>query len=128
MAAFVFLLLLTLPAYALSRLASTVDWRILCGVPLGISAFTFLAYRADKQRAEQGAWRVPEATLHLAEFLGGWPGAFLAQRRFRHKISKTSYQCFFWAIVLLHQAVAVDSLAGWRFSRAALHFIQSKAT
>ena len=121
------LALLALPVYALSRLTSFVDWRLLCGVPLGVSAFTFLIYRADKRRAEEGEWRVPESTLHLAELMGGWPGAFLAQRRFRHKISKTSYQCFFWSIVLVHQAVAIDSLAGWRFSSEALHFIQAKA-
>ena len=53
---------------------------------------TYGMYADDKQRAASGAWRVPESSLHLAELLGGWPGAFLAQRWLRHKCSKASYQ------------------------------------
>jgi len=118
-------LLLVLPAYALSRLAPSVDWRLLGGAPLAISLFTFIAYRSDKRRAEAGEWRIPESTLHMAELAGGWPGAFLAQRTFRHKISKVSYLVVFWLIVLVHQMIAVDSLVGWRFTKSVLHFINS---
>jgi uncharacterized membrane protein YsdA (DUF1294 family) len=117
-------LLLVVPAYALARLAALVDWRLLAGVPLAVSLFTFVAYRTDKRRAEAGEWRIPESTLHIAELAGGWPGAFLAQRTFRHKISKVSYQVVFWIIVLIHQMVALDSLAGWRFSKDLLHLIK----
>ena len=39
------LLLLAGPAYALSRLASWIDWRLLAGVPLAVSLFTYFAYR-----------------------------------------------------------------------------------
>jgi uncharacterized membrane protein YsdA (DUF1294 family)/cold shock CspA family protein len=67
-----------------------------------MSLFAFAAYDADKRKAQAGAWRTPEATLHLLEFLGGWPGALIAQRRFRHKTRKTEYQAVFWAIVLAH--------------------------
>jgi uncharacterized membrane protein YsdA (DUF1294 family) len=56
--------------------------------------------------------------LHLLELLGGWPGAFIAQRRLRHKCSKRQYQVVFWAIVLLYQTTAFDSLQQWRISRA----------
>lgn len=106
-------LLLAVPVYALSRLASWIDWRALLGVPMAISIFGYLAQRSDKRRAESGAWRIPEATLHLVELLGGWPGAFLAQRNYRHKTSKLSYQFIFWAVVLIHEIVAVDSVRGW---------------
>jgi uncharacterized membrane protein YsdA (DUF1294 family) len=124
-------LLLVAPGWALSRLAPLVDWRILVAVPLGISVYTFLAYRSDKLRAEAGSWRIPESTLHLSEFLGGWPGAFLGQRIFRHKTSKTSFQVTFWAIVLVHQFIAVDSLLDWRMVRHAAQVIDpasSRAT
>jgi len=114
-------LLLLIPAYAISRLAASVDWRILVGVPLVVSLGTFVAYRSDKRRAQAGEWRVPESTLHLAELAGGWPGAFLAQRTFRHKTSKVSYQVVFWVIVLSYQLVALDSLLGWRFTKEVLH-------
>ena len=118
--------LLAVPVYALSRLAASVDWRLLAGIPVAVSLFTFLAYRTDKRRAEAGAWRIAESTLHLAELAGGWPGAFLAQRTFRHKISKASYQVVFWIIVLLHQIVALDSLLGWRLTKEVLHLIKAQ--
>ena len=77
----------------------------------------------DKDRAVSSGWRVPESSLHLAELLGGWPGALLAQRRLRHKCSKTSYQFVFWNIVILFQIAAVDVILGQRLSRALLDFI-----
>lgn len=121
-------LLLAVPAYALSRLATAVDWRLLAGVPLAVSLLTFLAYRSDKRRAEAGEWRIAESTLHLAELAGGWPGAFLAQRTFRHKTSKESYQVVFWIIVLLYQIVALDSLIGWRFTKEVLRLVKGHST
>jgi uncharacterized membrane protein YsdA (DUF1294 family) len=118
-------LLLVAPAYALSRFAVSVDWRLLAAAPLALSLLTFVAYRSDKRRAEAGAWRIPESTLHMAELAGGWPGAFLAQRTFRHKTSKTSYQVEFWIIVLLHQLIAVDCLGGWRFTKNVIQLVKS---
>jgi uncharacterized membrane protein YsdA (DUF1294 family) len=118
-------LLLVLPSIALSHLASVLDWRFLFGAPLAASVFAFLAYRSDKRRAEAGAWRIPESTLHILEVIGGWPGAFLGQRTFRHKTAKVSYQIVFWAIVLSYQLVAIDSLVGWRFTKSALRLIRT---
>jgi uncharacterized membrane protein YsdA (DUF1294 family) len=119
-------LLVALPGYALSRLTRWIDWRLLVATPIVFSVITFFVYRNDKRRAEVGEWRIPESTLHLAELIGGWPGAFLAQRQFRHKTSKISFSVVFWAIVLVHQFVAVDSLVGWRFTKDALRFIKSQ--
>ena len=51
----------------------------------------------------QGCWR---------RLGGGWAAAYLAQRLFRHKTAKGSYQLVFWMIVLAHQAVAADYLSG----------------
>jgi uncharacterized membrane protein YsdA (DUF1294 family) len=119
-------LLMLLPAYALSRLTTRVDWEWLLGIPLAFSVFTFFAYRSDKRRAETGRRRIPESTLHMAELLGGWPGAFLAQRRFRHKISKTAYQVVFWGVVLLYQGVALEFLTGWQLTNSLLRLLQSQ--
>jgi uncharacterized membrane protein YsdA (DUF1294 family) len=109
--------LFALPGYALARLSSSIDARLLVGVPLALSLVAFLACRSDKRRAEAGQWRIPEATLHLLALLGGWPGAFLAHRAYRHKTAKLSFQVVFWVIVLVHQLVAGDSLLGWRMTR-----------
>ena len=113
-AAGVWLLLLILPALALRRLCGTVDWWIVAGAVFCISVFTWRLYRGDKAKAQSDEWRTPESTLHLAELAGGWPAAFLAQRRFRHKITKKRYQFFFWCIVTVHEFAALDYLLGWR--------------
>ncbi len=117
------ILLLILPSIAISRLSGWMDWRVLVGVPFALSLFSFLSYRSDKRRAEAGAWRIPESTLHLADIIGGWPGAFLAHRIFRHKISKRSFQFFFWLIVLIHQFLATDFLLDWQFTQQVIRCI-----
>jgi uncharacterized membrane protein YsdA (DUF1294 family) len=67
-----------------------------------MSTLAFALYGVDKRRAARGAWRISEATLHTIELLGGWPGALLGQRMFRHKWRKTSYVVVFWTIVAAH--------------------------
>ena len=69
-----------------------------------INISTFFAYMVDKRAAIRGAWRVPERDLHTLEFLGGWIGAFFAQRMFRHKISKKSYQLTYKLMIVMELA------------------------
>lgn len=69
-----------------------------------INFVTFLAYGVDKRAAVRGAWRVPEGQLHSLEFLGGWIGAFLAQKIFRHKTQKKSFRVMFWLMLVLQIA------------------------
>ena len=80
-----------------------------------MSAVTFLVYVLDKRAARRGDRRTPEATLHALELLGGWPGAFFAQRLIHHKNAKVSYQIVFWLIVAVHVAgwIAI-AIARWR--------------
>lgn len=105
--------LLVLPGCAVYRAAGPVGLGYAGGWCAAASLFAFLACRRDKRSARAETWRTPEGTLHLLELLGGWPGSFLAQRRFRHKTVKASYQAAFWLIVGLHQLVAIDALRGW---------------
>ena len=77
-----------------------------------MSGITAALYVRDKRAAQQGGRRTPEATLHLAELLGGWPGAFLAQRLIRHKNAKASYQVVFWLIVAMHGVAWVLLMRG----------------
>jgi uncharacterized membrane protein YsdA (DUF1294 family)/cold shock CspA family protein len=69
---------------------------------LTLSIVTFAIYAWDKWRAKRGGDRMAEATLHLLEMLGGWPGALAAQHWLRHKSRKRSYQVRFWIIVACH--------------------------
>ncbi len=121
-----FSLLLVAPVLALSRLTLWVEWELLVAAPVALSAITLLVYLIDKRRAASGGWRVPESTLHGLEMTGGWPGAFLAQRIFRHKVSKASHQALFWLIVIAHQYAAIDSILGWRCTRLALTLIKAR--
>ena len=116
--------LLGLPVFALIRQSHAVDWRVLFGVPLVMSVVAFLAYRADKRKARDGHWRTSESTLHTLEMLGGWPGAFLAQKRYRHKTAKVSFQLTFWSIVFVHHLVAGDSLSGWKLASRLMEWIK----
>ncbi len=64
------------------------------------SLVAFLAYGADKGNAERHKRRTPEVNLHLISILGGWPGAWIAQRVFRHKSKKTEFQITFVATLI----------------------------
>ena len=63
------------------------------------STITFIAYALDKSAAKGNRRRIEENTLHFCGLIGGWPGALLAQRLFRHKTKKTSFQVVFWITV-----------------------------
>ena len=80
---------------------------------LTASAVTYLLYAVDKRRAAHGGRRIPESTLQLGALVGGWPGAFAAQHRLRHKTAKPGFLLVFWLIVALHQIAALDCLLGW---------------
>lgn len=69
------------------------------------SVTAFVAYALDKHAARRGLRRTPERTLHLIEFLGGWPGALLAQQWFRHKTRDRRFRVVFFSIVGVHLAV-----------------------
>ncbi len=71
------------------------------------SLVSFAAYGFDKRRAVTGGRRVPERTLLLLAFAGGWPGSIAAQQRFRHKTRKVSFLAAFWTVVVLHVVLAV---------------------
>lgn len=121
-------LLLIAPIFALTQAALGIDKRLIAGFAAGFSLLTFFAYCYDKRQAEAGEWRVPEATLQGLALIGGWPGAFLAQRVFRHKTAKLSFQFTFWVIVLLYQYTAIDSLRGWPLSHALWQAIRQPLT
>ena len=70
-----------------------------------MSLATFIAYGLDKKRAINGARRIPERTLHLLAFFGGWPGALIAQRQFRHKTQKVMFRLVFWLLLALHVGI-----------------------
>jgi uncharacterized membrane protein YsdA (DUF1294 family)/cold shock CspA family protein len=111
-----FLALCALPAYCGLQqvLAGRPVWPLLA-YPV-VSLLTFALYWDDKRNARRGTWRTSEAMLHFFELMGGWPGALLAQQKFRHKTRKVSFQVVFWTIVLAHQALW--ALIAWSMPRS----------
>ena len=69
-------------------------------VTLLASLVSFMLYWADKRKAGGEGQRVPEITLFLWSLLGGWPGAALAQTKFRHKTRKVSFRIRFHVMVV----------------------------
>lgn len=120
----VILLVLLLPSgLALRRIATVIPYPWLLAYAIGVSVCTYALYGADKDSAADPAsgWRAPERLLHALELAGGWPGAFFAQRRLRHKTAKFSYQLVYWLIVAVHVGVATDYVRGWPACRALWH-------
>ncbi len=106
--------LLILPTLALFKSCRWVQPKFMLGYLVLISLATVLTYWHDKHRAQVGGSRVSEATLHFLEFLGGWPAAYYAQQKFRHKTIKRNYQMTFWCIVGLYQYLSLEMLLQWR--------------
>jgi uncharacterized membrane protein YsdA (DUF1294 family) len=102
---------LALPALLLGALAVAIAWGKLPLAVLGIyaaaSTVAFFAYGLDKSAALDQRRRTPEGTLHMFGLVGGWPGALVAQKVFRHKSSKREFQTVFRATVLLNCAALV---------------------
>jgi len=68
------------------------------------STVAFGMYALDKKAARADRWRIPEINMHLVALAGGWPGALLAQRMFRHKTRKQPFQMLFKATVVVNIA------------------------
>jgi uncharacterized membrane protein YsdA (DUF1294 family)/cold shock CspA family protein len=114
--------LLILPTFALYSQPINLRWVGLYFVTL--SFVSYFNYANDKRKARAKEWRISESTLQVTALIGGWPGAFLAQRRLRHKVSKLGFQIVFWLIVFAYQVVAFDSLQSWRFSKQVWNHLQ----
>jgi len=77
-----------------------------------VNVLTFTLYGADKYAARKSVRRVPESTLLLFGFVGGWPGAICGQTLFRHKTKKQPFKRNFVISVILN-VVAVGALFWW---------------
>jgi uncharacterized membrane protein YsdA (DUF1294 family)/cold shock CspA family protein len=75
-----------------------------------MSVLCFFMIRDDKCRAEQGRWRIPDDSIHLAQLLWGWPGSLLAQKIYFHKARKKSFQGTLHFFVFIHLIFWADYL------------------
>ena len=59
--------------------------RLLLTYLLLINGITYFTYAADKTKARQNKWRIPERILILLALLGGSPAALFAMKHCHHK-------------------------------------------
>jgi len=77
---------------------------LLIAVPL-LCLISAAMYWFDKRMAEKQKRRIPEATLLTVDALGGWPGGWWSQQKFRHKTQKFSFRVRFYLVILLNVIV-----------------------
>jgi len=82
-------------AYATQQLQTLLAYLI------AVNVTTFLLYGYDKFISKGERLRVPELNLQALALLGGSPSALLAQKFFRHKTIKQSFQILYWIIVAI---------------------------
>ena len=67
-----------------------------------MSLVTFIAYGADKKKAQKKQWRTPEATLIGLSFAFGAIGAALGMKFFRHKTKHIKFLVLVPLSLVLH--------------------------
>ncbi|MFY7003572.1 DUF1294 domain-containing protein [Acinetobacter pittii] len=69
---------------------------------LMMNVLSYWLYSQDKEAAQLGNRRVPEQTLHIVSFLGGWPTAWWAQQKLRHKTQKQPFRKIYFCTIFFH--------------------------
>lgn len=87
-------------------------WELYFAAVTIFSPMAFLAFGWDKWKAKRETTRIPEKRLHFLALMGGWPGAVLGQKSFRHKTIKPVFRSILITISWLH--IAVAGFAAWR--------------
>ncbi|WP_425916171.1 DUF1294 domain-containing protein [Acinetobacter sp. TSRC1-2] len=88
-------------ALAVFAIAGLLSGMVLLFISI-INALTYWMYGQDKEAALLGNRRVPEQTLHILSFLGGWPTAWLAQEKLRHKTQKQPFRKIYFCTIALN--------------------------
>lgn len=72
-----------------------------------VNCVTFFIYGADKKRAENGRWRVPELVLIMLAVIGGSFGAYAGMKVFHHKTRKILFVGAIPILMTAQAAIAV---------------------
>ncbi|CEI53661.1 DUF1294 domain-containing protein [Acinetobacter bereziniae] len=88
-------------ALAILSISGLLNGMILLFVSI-INVMTYWFYAQDKEAAQINQRRVPENTLHILAFLGGWPAAWLAQQRLRHKTQKQPFRKIYFCTIVFN--------------------------
>ena len=86
-------------------------WGDFADFVLLINGFAYLLYWADKRRALNGEYRIPEKSLLLVALLGGSLGALIACHTLRHKTRKQPFRTLLIGIA----ALQIGAAGYWAF-------------
>lgn len=86
----IFVALILLGLLGAGLLLERVPWPLVIAY-LAMSTVSFVAYRADKQSAQTGAWRISEVRLLGYDLCLGIIGGLLGQALYRHKTRKADF-------------------------------------
>ena len=75
-----------------------------------INIITLILYIADKKKAIKNKWRIPESTLILFAFLGGFIGALIGMFKFRHKTKHAKFLILVPLATVLWCALIIASI------------------
>jgi len=90
---------------------------------LEASLFTYWLYQIDKKLASSGQQsRLPEESLQMFSLIGGWPGAWLAQKHLHHKVHKAPFQREFRFVIYGNSCFLL-----WLLSEAGTEFLHKVA-
>lgn len=104
-------------AFLIAVVAALLFGQLLYVLPLlylEASIFTYWLYKADKEAAiARHGNRLAEQSLQLFALIGGWPGAYLAQRQLAHKRSKLSFRREFGFVIVGNALLVIWLLSPW---------------
>ena len=72
-----------------------------------VNAAGLIAMGADKRKAVNGSWRIPEKTLFLLSLIGGSVGTWAGMYIFRHKTKHWYFVIGMPAILIIQIVLAV---------------------
>lgn len=86
-------------------IAATVLFKLpltLLALVAAANVLSVAIYWYDKRQAKNNGYRISEKMLLSFSALGGWPASLYAQKTFRHKTQKQSFQMKFLLSILLN--------------------------
>lgn len=86
-----------------------------------MSVLVFLFYGLDKVLALNNKRRISEDKLQLLALFCGWPGAYLGQQAFKHKVSKVVFMRKYWLYVCINTA-ALSGYLVWQYKQGSIVF------
>lgn len=70
-----------------------------------ISIIGWILPYADKKRAKNGSWRIPEKTLFIVSALGGSAAMYASMKRYRHKTKHKRFMIGIPCIMIAQAAI-----------------------